>query len=200
MRVQQFVMAYKIEQDRVRAMLPDGYESLRPVLRINAEIRENNGQETVYIEFNTPVAADGKRGWLNIENWETPATAITYSRSGSSTTFESDFLTITYMGVGIEGGCPAEKDNDGCFFIGERIEFRPKELIGSNREYCDCSFQWKFTGSDAGGKSEGGKSVPAFMTEQVQVYEKQELTAGNAACIKCEQVLGSYKVEFERFG
>ena len=39
MKVEQFVMAYKIEQDRIRAMLPDGFESLRPVLRINAEIR-----------------------------------------------------------------------------------------------------------------------------------------------------------------
>ena len=32
MDIEQFVMAYEIEQDRVRAMLPEGYESLRPVL------------------------------------------------------------------------------------------------------------------------------------------------------------------------
>ena len=39
MRVEQFVMAYHVEQDRLRAMLPRGFESLRPVLRFNAELR-----------------------------------------------------------------------------------------------------------------------------------------------------------------
>ena len=39
MKVEQFVMAYGVEQDRIRAMLPDGFVSLRPVLRINTEIR-----------------------------------------------------------------------------------------------------------------------------------------------------------------
>lgn len=42
MKVEQFVMAYLAEQDRLRAILPDGFSSLRPVLRINAEIREND--------------------------------------------------------------------------------------------------------------------------------------------------------------
>lgn len=198
MKVQQFVMAYKAEQDRLRAMLPEGFKSLRPVLRINAEIRGESGNEELYIEFNTPVEAEGKRGWLNIAHWETPVTGIVYKTEGSATTFETDFMTITYTGVGIEGGCPAEKDNDGCFFRGEDTGFRPKELIDSNREYCDCEFQWKFTENDGGGKSVGGKSVPAFMTEQVNEYEKQPLTAENAAAIPCEQVLGSYKVVFER--
>ena len=57
MKVEQYVMAYGIEQDRVRAILPEGFVSLRPVLRINAEIRdEKNG----YVEFNTAVEKDGK--------------------------------------------------------------------------------------------------------------------------------------------
>ena len=38
MHVQQFVMAYGVEQDRLRALLPEGFRPLRPVLRINAEI------------------------------------------------------------------------------------------------------------------------------------------------------------------
>ena len=59
MKVEQYVMAYGIEQDRVRAILPEGFVSLRPVLRINAEIRdEKNG----YVEFNTAVEKDGKKG------------------------------------------------------------------------------------------------------------------------------------------
>ncbi len=40
MKVEQFVMAYGVEQDRIRAMLPDGFVSLRPVLRTNTEIRQ----------------------------------------------------------------------------------------------------------------------------------------------------------------
>ena len=62
MLVEQFVMAYQVEQDRLRAILPEGYESLRPVLRINAEIRREGNTETVYLEYHTPVAAFGKRG------------------------------------------------------------------------------------------------------------------------------------------
>lgn len=44
MHVEQFVMAYKVEQDRIRAILPDGYSSLRPVMRINTEIRQSGKQ------------------------------------------------------------------------------------------------------------------------------------------------------------
>ena len=40
MKVEQFVMAYGVEQDRLRAILPDGFASLRPVLRVNAEVRD----------------------------------------------------------------------------------------------------------------------------------------------------------------
>ncbi|MBQ7758087.1 hypothetical protein, partial [Anaerotignum sp.] len=64
MKIEQFVMAYRVEQDRLRAMLPEGFISLRPVLRINAEIRIEK-QNTVYLELNTPVEGFGKRGWLN---------------------------------------------------------------------------------------------------------------------------------------
>ena len=35
MKIEQFVMAYGVEQDRLRAILPEGFASLRPVLRIN---------------------------------------------------------------------------------------------------------------------------------------------------------------------
>ena len=60
-------MAYGVEQDRLRAILPDGFTSLRPVLRINAEIRDDTAG---YVEFNTAVEADGVRGWLNIGCWD----------------------------------------------------------------------------------------------------------------------------------
>lgn len=67
MKIKQYVMAYSVEQDRLRAILPDGYESLRPVLRINAEVRDDRQG---YVEFNTAVEKDGNRGWLNIGYWE----------------------------------------------------------------------------------------------------------------------------------
>ena len=66
MRVEQFVMAYRAEQDRLRALLPEGYESLRPVLRINAEVRGEGDAAAAYVEFNTPVAACGTSPTGNI--------------------------------------------------------------------------------------------------------------------------------------
>ena len=57
MQVEQFVMAYGVEQDRLRAILPDGFTSLRPVLRINAEVQNgDNG----YIELNTAMKEEIK--------------------------------------------------------------------------------------------------------------------------------------------
>ena len=195
MRVEQYVMAYKAEQDRLRAMLPEGFESLRPVLRINAEIRD---QEEAYIEFNTPVAAFGKQGWLNIANWKSPETDIVCSRKDNSVTFTAPFLEITYTGVGVQGSCPAERNNDGCFFIGKDILLVPPEKISSNKEYCDCNFAWKFADGDAHGISVGEKALPAAPTEQITIYQKQELTARAAAHIACEHMLGQYKVIFVR--
>ena len=52
MRVEQFVMARGVEQDRLRALLP-----------INAEIRDG---AVGYVELNTAAEKDGNRGWLNI--------------------------------------------------------------------------------------------------------------------------------------
>lgn len=192
MKVEQYVMAYDVEQDRLRAMLPEGFASLRPVLRINAEIRTGE-TESIYLEYNTPVEGHGKRGWMNIAHWE--GHIISCKKEGKAVTFRTPFLEITYTGVGLTGGCPAEKDNDGCFF-GE--VFVPAEKIDMNKEYCNCSFRWKFSEGDAQGISTDGKSIPAIPTEQQHAYEKQELTPEHAAAIPCQQVLGAYKVLFER--
>mgnify|MGYP000744939382 CR=1 FL=1 len=63
MTVEQFVMAYGAEQDRLRALLPEGFASLRPVLRINAEVRDG---KTRALEFNTAAEKADNRGWVNI--------------------------------------------------------------------------------------------------------------------------------------
>ena len=193
MKVEQYVMAYHVEQDRLRAMLPEGFVSLRPVLRFNGEVRRTEDGETVYLELNTPVAAEGKRGWLNVARWEGPPLACV--RKGRALTFESPFLTLRFTPVGLEGGCPAERDNDGCFYPG--CSFVPAEKIDSSREFCDCAFAWRFREGDAHGASEG-KTLPAFPTEQARTYPKTALTAENAAAIPCDQVLGCYVVRFER--
>ena len=194
MHIEQFVMAYAIEQDRIRAMLPEGYESLRPVLRINAEIRDG---QTVYLEFNTPAAHDKRRGWLNIGHWESPQDGLRFKRQGNRVTIEAPFFFLVYEGTGLEGGCPAEKDNDGCFFPGEVPDFRPAERITAGKEFCDCEFAWRFHEGDASGKSTG-KTLPAYPEAAVNEYERQELTPANAAAVPCRKVLGTYIVRFER--
>ncbi|MBQ9853171.1 MAG: hypothetical protein IJO37_09705 [Ruminiclostridium sp.] len=191
MKVEQFVMAYEAEQDRLRALLPEGFTSLRPVLRLNGEIW--NG-DTPYLELNTPVEGQGKRGWINVAHWEADS-GLTFTREGKSVTFRLPFLTITYTPVGAEGGCPAEKDNDGCFFPGEA--FRPAESITVNKEFCDCRFRWDFPKGKAGGESTG-VTLPAYPTEPKIQYPRGELNAESAAAIPCNQVLGSYMVVFER--
>ena len=70
MQVEQYVMAYGIEQDRIRAIIPEGFVSLRPVLRINAEIQDNSNG---YLEFNTPVEKDNA-GCYFLKETPVPAT------------------------------------------------------------------------------------------------------------------------------
>ena len=127
MRIEQFVMAYGAEQDRLRALLPEGFTSLRPVLRINAEVR---GGETGYLEFNTAAEKDGNRGWVNIGRWDD----VPFTKDGKKTTFTLPELTISFTGVGIEGGCPAEKDNAGCYYMEDgRFVLAPAEKSTATR-------------------------------------------------------------------
>ncbi len=189
MQIEQFVMAYGVEQDRLRALLPEGFSSLRPVLRINAEIR--GGQEG-YLEFNTAVEHGGVRGWLNISHWED----VPFTREGKAVIFTTGLLRISFTGVGLESSCPAEKDNAGCFFPGRTPALRASEIITANKEFCDCTFAWRLDGGAHGVSI--GKTLPAIPSEVKTVYPREALTAENAARISCEQVLGAYTVRFER--
>ena len=190
MQIEQFVMAYGVEQDRLRAILPAGFTSLRPVLRINAEVQNGN---TGYIEFNTAVEKNGNRGWLNIGYWRN----VPFERTGKTVTFKTDFLEISFTGVGVEGSCPAEKDNAGCYFIEDTENLRKPEFISSNKEFCDCEFRWTFSNNNAHGKSIG-KTLPAIPTKVMTIYPKENFTVENAAKIPCKQVLGTYLVVFNR--
>lgn len=190
MKVEQCVMAYGVEQDRLRALMPDGFSSLRPVLRINAEIRDDSDG---YVEFNTAVEGRGAKGWMNIGCW----TNVPFERVGRKVTFRTEVLIISFEGVGIEGGCPAEKDNDGCFFPDAGMRLRAPEHINEHKEFCNCEFAWLFNENSTHGKSIG-KTLPAVPREAKTAYPKQPLTPRNAAGIPCDQVLGTYRVVFER--
>ena len=190
MHIEQFVMAYHAEQDRLRALLPEGFRSIRPVLRINAEIQDNTSS---YLELVTAVEHDGQKGWLNIGCW----LDVPFTKEGKTTTFHPDFLTIAFTGIGLPGSCPAEKDNAGCWFLSDAVQLRKAETITSNKEFCDCSFRWHFTPQDAHGESIG-KTLPALPTEPQTQYPPLECTPENAAAIPCDQVLGCYIVNFER--
>ncbi len=189
MLVEQFVMAYAVEQDRLRALLPEGFVSLRPVLRVNGEITVG---ESSYLELNTPVEKDGIRGWLNIGFWQN----VPFEKQGKTTVFRTENLEISFAGVGIQGGCPAEKDNGGCFFLPEG-KLRLPETIAAPKEFCDCEFKWDFGGRGASGKSIG-KTLPALQEEVKIMYPKEAFTVQNAAVIPCRQVLGTYTVKFQR--
>lgn len=144
MTVEQFVMAYGAEQDRLRALLPEGFASLRPVLRINAEVRDG---KTGALEFNTAAEKADNRGWVNIGRWDD----VPFTKDGKKTTFTLPELTISFTGVGIEGGCPAEKDNVGCYYLKDgTFTLVPAERITANKEFCDCEFAWRFAGGAHG--------------------------------------------------
>ncbi len=188
MKIEQFVMAYGIEQDRIRALLPDNFLSLRPVLRINAEIRDS---EQAYLEFNTPVEYKDKRGWLNIGRWNN----VSFEKRNNSTAFYLPALIIRFDRLELEGGCPAEKDNAGTWYLVDHT-FQPAEKIVNTKRFCNCEFSWNYE-KGAHGKSIG-KTLPAYPTKQVNIYAKEKLTVEKAAVIPCEQVLGTYVVQFER--
>ncbi len=190
MEIRQFVMAYGAEQDRLRALLPPGFTSLRPVLRINAEIR---GGKTGYVEFNTAAEHDGIRGWVNIGHWD----KVPFVEQGKTVTFRTDLLEISFTGVGLTGGCPAEQDNRGCFFLDTVPPLRPAEVITANKEFCDCAFHWHGVPGGTRGVSLG-KTLSAIPTPPRVTNPALPLTVENAALIPCDQVLGSYQVIFER--
>lgn len=182
-QVEQYVMAYRGNHDEIKKLLPDGYTSLRPVLRLNVEmIDAGSEQESVRIEFNTPVAGAGKRGWLNLTVWNNETTDVKVSKSDKSTEFTAGgFLNIRFTRVGVEGGCPKEDDNDGTFFFDRtkgRTEFIAAEIIDEKKEYCDCTFAWN--------------------SPESIIADERDALVKEAMAIKTEEVLGAYVVGFER--
>lgn len=72
----------------------------------------------------------------------------------------------------------------------------PAEKITANKEFCDCEFAWRFAGGEHGVSL--GKTLPAIPEKETVRYEKVPFTVENAAVIPCTQMLGAYRVSFER--
>ena len=142
-----------------------------------------------YVEYNTAIEKDGFKGWINIGYWDN----ISFEKEEKKVVFKNEHLQISFEEVGIEGSCPAEKDNDGCYF---KNILRKPEIITENKEFCNCEFNWKIP-FGASGKSTG-KTLPAIPTKIKNIYPKEDFTIQNAAKIPCEQVLGAYVVKFKR--
>lgn len=175
--VERFVMEYRVDQaDRVGDMLPEGFESLQPVFQILSEIRNDS---VLYLELNTQAAADGRRGWLNITSWKSTWDDIAFSRQDGMVKLSAPFLELAYTGTGIIDEYLNEADDEGCFYRGRDIEFRPAEKIEASREICECAFSWKFSPSE-------------------KPDDKPSLTAEYAASLSCTQILRSCIMRFIR--
>ena len=92
---------------------------------------------------------------------------------------------------------PCGKGQRRLLLLVECPDFRPSEPIMANKEFCDCAFSLHFHDGDTYGKSLG-KTLPAYREQKRMTYPKISMTAENAACIPCRQVLGAYLVRFER--
>ncbi len=75
--------------------------------------------------------------------------------------------------------------------------FIPAEIVKENKGFCDCQFQWLCHKKGTSGISIG-KTLPAVPTIAQNNYPKQIMTLEYAATIPCQQVLGTYMVEFCR--
>lgn len=135
MKVRQYVMAYRADHEKIKELLPEGFESLRPVLRINAEAFDGD-DEWGYVELNTPVEGRCKRGWLNIAAWLQ----------------KPEYMHLEFTPEGTKGGCPYESDSQGCFYWDYETGdygFLEEESISGNKEYCSCTLAWDLPPANA---------------------------------------------------
>lgn len=183
-------MAYSAEQDRIRALLPAGASSLRPVLRINAEIWDDAHG---CVEFKTAVEKNGLRGWLNIARW----TDVPFERRGRTTVFRTEFLEISFTGMGVEGGCRRKRTTRAAGFPARPKRCARRRRLRRARNSAAASFNGA---SPARTRTAQALARPfrAVPEDVKTVYPKQPLTAPNAAAIPCAQVLGTCRVTFER--
>lgn len=216
-KVEQYVMAYRVDQEQVRNLLPEGFRSLRPVLRINVELLHDvawlGGKSFNRIEFNTPVECCGKKGWFNLITWEDDPDSIicgrdllgipklfaqiTVEKTAKETKIAAKsrdftFLEMVFEKSGKEGGCPKEDDNEGTF----HLRYVPK--IGSKTSKAEL-LQTAFTPVEI---IDQGKEY-CNCTFQWHSPDFQDMPFGYKALqqiqsIENKMVLGAYVVYFDR--
>ncbi len=188
MRIKQFSMAYSVNPEVLNAILPAGYASLRPWLRIDAEIREDHSS---CLGLSTPVVRNGKRGWLVIDRWDD----VPYACIEKVIEFKTDFLEISFKRLGVNGHYRAGKDIEGYFSLDNPDELIPMPSIRTHKEYCDCVFKWTFSKSDASGSSDKRPRRRGAL-QQVMPDIGTDFSAENVAKIPCDAVLGAFAVRF----
>lgn len=141
MTVEQFVMAYGAEQDRLRACCR---RALPRCGRCCASTRRCATAKRGLSSSTLP----RKKTTIAAGSTSAAGTMFPFTKDGKKTTFTLPELTISFTGVGIEGGCPAEKDNVGCYYLKDgTFTLVPAEKITANKEFCDCEFAWRFAGA-----------------------------------------------------
>lgn len=215
-QVEQYVTAYRVEPEKLARLLPEGYQSLRPVLRLNVELLRNvawlAGKPVNRIELNTPVEYRGRRGWLNLVTWEDHVDSVLAGRDiyGISKLYAEipiekkgpdlriaaehqgfRFLEMTFHRVGVEGGCPKEADNEGTFY--------PRYVPNiANRTQPDAAYT-SFTAVEP----IDGKKEYCDCDFQWHAPTFEEMPAGFRMLhairqVEKQEVLGAYAVEFAR--
>jgi hypothetical protein len=116
--VEQYVVVYSGDQEKIAALLPEGYESSDNVLRIEVEVvNDLDGMEgeQIFIEVNTPVEGEDGPEWLELVSWESMWTDIFGMTDGTFTRFTADFDGTEFLDITFT-------ENDG---------------------ECDCQFRWQ---------------------------------------------------------
>ncbi|MGN0701745.1 MAG: hypothetical protein ACI4KL_00980 [Lentihominibacter sp.] len=135
MKIKQYVMAYRADHEMIKELMPKGFESTRPVLRINVECYDGD-DDWGYVELNTPVSLKGRKGWLNIAAWlEKP-----------------EYMHLEFTPNGKVGGCPYETEEEGCFYWDYetgKYGFLEAEKISESKEYCQCTLSWDLPPANA---------------------------------------------------
>ena len=119
-------MACGVEQDRLSALLPDGFTSLHPVMRINAEIRSGSGD---CLEPNMPVEFEGNKGWVIIAFRE----RIPFSRSGKTVVFKPDFLEICSQAWASKVPAPPKRTTSAAIFPAARSRCARRKSLRAAR-------------------------------------------------------------------
>ncbi len=166
--VEAMELIYRAETEMLRKGVPDGCTIDAPFLRLRSEIRD---EQRVLVEFDVSAAYGGRRGWLNLGSWKSPADPVSFERKDPMVTIRSPLLTLSCTGTG-ETAAPTERE--GTFYFGNDTEFRPVEKHDGVKEACGCSLEWHFPDDGS--------------------------LAAKAAALPCKEIIMAWREGFVRYG